>query len=198
MSNNRPHSAPDRGSLHLQAVLVLVGGSLLMGAGYGLGWWLRGTDAPATEIVASAPAVRQDDGSLVPAREPQAKPPPAPHALPRGSKEERRISATVSPAKPDCPPVRLVLSLVQDGAGGRRVVASSPDGEVIQALDMPIVPALVPPPARPWAAGVSWAPREELGGVWVERDLGRLRVGADLEEAGGGELQARVRIGWRF
>lgn len=164
-----------------------------------LGWSLRASDAPAPEVISKAPAARQDDGSLVAAREPQAKPAPAPHALPRGSKEERRISATVqSAARPDCPPLRLDLSLVQDDAGGRRVVASSPDGEVVDAIDIPIEAALVPPPARPWAAGVSWAPREELGGAWVERDLGRLRIGADIEEAGGGQLQARVRVGWRF
>ncbi|WP_104228452.1 hypothetical protein [Solimonas fluminis] len=176
--------------------LILVAAALAFSAWFG--WWMRGDLAPRPEVTAAAPAVRQEDGSLVAAREPHAKPPPAPHALPMGSREERRISATVSPAKPDCPPVRLDLSLVRDDAGGRRMVASSPDGEVIQALDMPIEAAFLPPPARPWAAGVSWAPREELGGVWIERDLGRLRVGADIEEAGGGELQARVRVGWRF
>lgn len=154
-------------------------------------------DLPRPEVVTAAPQLRQDDGSAVAARQPTAAPPKAPHALPRGAKEERRISATVSPAKPDCPPVRLDLSLVQVD-GGRRVVASSPDGEVIQALDMPIEAALLPPPIRPWAAGVSYAPRAELGGVWIERDVGRLRIGADVAEAVGGELDARVRVGWRF
>lgn len=201
--NNRAHdSMPLPGvslagfKLRLLAAAALLALAGLLGA-WG-GWELRGGELPAMEVVSKAPEVRQGDGSLLAAREPQAKPLPPPHAIPKGSREERRISATVSPAKPDCPPLRLDLSLVQDEAGGRRVVASSPDGEVIQALDMPVVAALLPQPTRPWAAGVSWTPREELGGVWLERDLGRLRLGADIEEAGRGELLGRVRVGWRF
>lgn len=180
---------------HSKTVLVL-GVVVLLIAGL-VGYQLKASISARPEIVSAAPAARQADDSLIAERQPSATPPKAPHAIPAGAKEERRISATVQPKRADCPPLRLDLSLVQVD-GGRRVVASSPDGTVIDAIDMPIEAALIAPPPRPWAAGVSYAIRDELGGVWVERDVGRLRLGADVEEAGGGELQARVRLGWRF
>lgn len=176
--------------------LIPAGAAALLLAAF-FGWWMHRDVSARPEVVAAAPAERQGDGSLLAGRKPAAKPTPAPHALPRGAKEERRIAVTVKPQKADCPPLRLDLSLVQVD-GGRRVIASSPDGTIVDAVDIPIEAALIPPPARPWAAGVSWAPREELGGAWIERDIGRVRLGADIEEAGNGELMARVRLGWRF
>lgn len=161
------------------------------------GYWLRGTDQPAVEAIATAPAMRQADGSLVAERRPESKPKPAPHQIPRGAVEERRVTATVQPRQPDCDPVRLDLSLVREG-DGRRIVASSPDGTVIDALDVPLQPALTPAPQRPWAAGALYAPARGDVGVWVERDLGRVRLGADLVQRETGDFAALVRVGWRF
>lgn len=163
----------------------------------GLGYWLKSTDMPRVEVVTAAPAVQQRDGSVVAERAPAAKLGKPPHLLPKGAKEERRVAVVVKPKEPDCDPVRIDLSLVRAG-DGRRVVASSPDGTVISALDMPIIAGLVPAPARPWAAGGSYNPITRRAGVWVERDLARLRLGADVMQGETGELTAMVRVGWRW
>lgn len=163
----------------------------------GFGYWLKSTDMPRAEVVSAAPAVRQKDGSVVAERAPAAKPGKPPHKLPKGAKEERRVAVVVKPKQPDCGPVRIDLSLIREG-DGRRVVASSPDGVVVSALDVPILAGLVPPPARPWAGGASYNPITRRAGAWVERDLARLRVGADVMQGERGDLTAMVRVGWRW
>lgn len=181
-------------------LILLVGGLLLIGAVIGgTGGYLLGRgDAPRPESIAPATAQLQLDGSLVLERRPAAvAPAKAPHAIPRGAVEERRVAVTVQPEREDCPPVRLDLSLIREGEG-RRVIASSPGGRVTGGLDIPIERSLIPPTARPWAAGVSWEPRQQLGGVWLQRDVSRLVVGAALAEEAGGGLRTEVRIGWRF
>lgn len=150
--------------------------------------------APRAEVITYRAPVRQADGSLIAERTPQAKPAAAPHKIPRGWREERRVSATVKPTRADCPPVALDMSLVRDGEGGKRVVLSSPDGTVTAAQDIPIEPALVPAPARRWAAGLAYDPRERKSSAWIERDFARARVGAELSQSG----EARLRIGFTF
>lgn len=183
----------------MSRALLFCAAVLLLAVGGWSGWWLRGSDEAVPEVVAPARAVRQSDSSLVAERRPatpaEAKRPP--HQIPLGTVEERRMSATVQPRLPDCDPVRLDLSLVREG-NSRRVVASSPDGTVIDALDMPLQPALTPAPQRPWAVGALYAPARGEAGVWVERDLGRLRLGVDLVQRDSGDLAALVRVGWRF
>ena len=164
---------------------------ILLAAGIVIG---ERSAAPRTEVVTYRVPVRQSDGSLIAERAPQAKPAPAPHKIPRGWKEERRISATVKPTRSDCPPVALNMSLVQDDEGGKRVIVSSPDGSVSTAQDTPIAPALVPAPAHRWAAGLAYDPRDRKSSLWVERDLARVRVGAELSQSG----EARARVGWTF
>jgi len=149
------------------------------------------------ESVTPAPAVKQKDGSVVAERASPTTPTKPPHQLPKGAKEERRIAVTVKPKRADCPPLRLDLSLVQVD-GGRRVVASSPDGEVIEALDVPMAPGFVAAPVRKWAAGGSASYRGELPGAWVERDIGRIRIGAEVHEDDRGGLAGRVRLGFTF
>ncbi|MCX7206103.1 MAG: hypothetical protein NT086_09010 [Proteobacteria bacterium] len=146
------------------------------------------------------PAIKQTDGSLVLQRSALTlSPPKAPHLLPAGSKEERRISIAIKP-KPlfasDCAPVHLDLSLVR-GEDGRRVVASSPDGEIISALDLPIATEGMPTEPKRWAAGASYGVNQQAPGLWLERDLGRVRLGLDLNKAEQG-IETRVRLGWAF
>lgn len=156
---------------------------------------------PAPEVIAHRAAVRQHDGSLIAERAPEAAPAPAPHEIPKGWREERRISATVKPSRADCPPVGLDMSIVADDEGGKRVIVSSQDGEVITAKDIPVdLTAAAPAPKR-WAAGVAYALGKGSGerGLWVERELGHgVRVGADLMQASGGELSVVVRAGIDF
>lgn len=173
--------------------------ALIVGVAVGLpiGWHIRGT-APALEVVTAEPGQLQRDGSVVAPRVPApAKPVKPPHVLPAGAREERRIAVTVQPEVPDCPPVTLDLSLVQVD-GGRRVVASSLDGAVVSSLDMPIIPALLPPLPRPWAIGASYSLRGERYGTWIERDIGRVRIGADVSQDRLGDVEGIVRIGWTF
>jgi hypothetical protein len=149
---------------------------------------------PIHEDVAPAPMVRQADQSVIAERAPDAHPPAARHIIPRGYVEERRETITVAPA-PAASSVEVDLSLVRKG-DERRVIASSPDGTVVSAIDIPIEPALIPPPPLKWAAGLGYTTQREVG-VWVERDIGRLRVGAEVLK-GAGAPRAEIRIGVAF
>lgn len=171
---------------------------LLCVASGGAGYWIGGGNAPVREVITHASAVQQHDGSLVLERDPaSAKPPPAPHAIPKGAKRERAISVTVQPKREDCPPVRTDLSLIQQD-GGRRVIASSPDGTVTSGMDMPIEAALLPPAPRKWATGVNYDPFGRRYGGWLERDVGRLRFGVDVNQSDRFGIEARVRLGLNF
>ncbi|MGN6518676.1 MAG: hypothetical protein ACTHK2_04540 [Dokdonella sp.] len=151
--------------------------------------------APVREDVAPAPQVQQADGSVIAQRAPDAHPAPPRHQLPRGAVEERREQIVVAPA-PAASTVEVDLSLVRQG-DERRVVASSPDGQVLRAIDIPIEPAMLPPPPLPWAAGLSYRTDRAVG-LWVERDIGHLRLGAELAREPNGRAEAEVRVGLRF
>lgn len=170
----------------------------------------------APEVITPAPEKRQKDDSLILERKPASEPAQT-HAIPKGAVVERQVSVTVKPRAnkksdtnktnvsaekqpADCPPVRVDLSLIRDTEGGRRVIASSPDGRVIGGLDVPIQSVLLPK-SRKWAAGVSYDPFTRSPGAWIERDLGRIRIGADLYQDRRGfdtGMAVRVRVGWTF
>ncbi|GLR13989.1 hypothetical protein GCM10007907_27790 [Chitinimonas prasina] len=190
--------------LKLGGVLALL--TALVGAGLLLGYWLFG-EVERSEVITPAPAVRQADGALVLARQPIAKAGKPVHALPTASVEERRIQLHVRPETRStesvfaldclCDPVQVDVSLVRDAEGGPRVVASSPDGEVLAGLDMPLTPMRLSAPPSTWAAGLSWSPRQRVAGIWLERDIGRLRLGAELL-AQDSRLDPRLRAGWTW
>jgi hypothetical protein len=162
------------------------------------------TSAPEPEVIAAAPQVAQSDGSIVIERKPEAKPAKPPHRIPKGSTEERRVNLKLKPdafvtddgCKCDPAPVSVNLSLVRDDLG-RRVVASSTGGQIVGALDVPIEPALMPPEPHPWAAGLSYG-HDKSAGAWIERDLGRIRVGAEVIRQRDQTFQGRVRVGWAW
>lgn len=179
--------------------------------GAALGWWWAQPDR-ATET--PSPAQRQADGSLILERrpDPQARPK---HAVPRGVKVARVAQVTVQPDAPapaagkPCPPVTVDLSLVREPDGAHRVLASSPDGQVVGGIDIPVEPAEIPSPAKRWAAGLSWSPATRTSGIWVERDVRiplidvQARVGVDVRQAGGVQASAQgvdglIRIGIAF
>jgi hypothetical protein len=172
-----------RTKLEILALLLIIAGCIL--------WGLSRQPAPLLENVTAAPQVMQTDGSMLAARAPDAHPPKPRHMLPKGSIEERREQIVVAPA-PGASSVEIDLSLVRNG-DQRRVVASSPDGQVLSAVDIPIEPALIPPPPKPWAAGLSYGTNRSMG-VWVERDIGRLRVGAEVAK-GNDRPRAELRVG---
>lgn len=177
--------------------LEVIGVLVLAAAVVALAFWPA---APVHESVAPAPQVVQPDHSVIAARAPDAHPAPAPHLIPQGYHEVRRDTVTVAPAPAaaasGCPPVRVDLSLVRDGAE-QRVVASSPDGQVVSALDVPIEAAIVPTAPKPWAAGLSYDTRHAVG-VWLDRDVGRLVVGGALTRLPDGKTEAQLRVGARF
>ena len=154
---------------------------------------------PVHEDVTPSPQVVQADHSVIAARAPDAHPPAPRHIIPRGYTEERRDEVTVAPgpsaAASGCPPVRVELSQVRKG-DQVRVIASSPDGQVLNATDIPIEPALIPPAPKPWAAGLAYGTDHSVG-VWLERDVGRLRVGVEVAK-GAGHPRAEVRVGVAF
>jgi hypothetical protein len=163
-------------------------------AGAGL-WWVTRDPPPVPEVVTAAPMVRQADQSVIAQRAPDAKPAPPRHILPKGAVEERRETIVVAPA-PAASSVEVDLSLVRMPDNGRRVVASSPDGTVVSAIDIPIEAGLVPPAPKKWAAGLGYGTDRAVG-VWVERDIGRLRLGAEVAK-GAGAPRAEIRVGVTF
>lgn len=171
-------------------VLAVAGGAL---------WHYTRPPVPIPEVLVAAPEQKQDDGSTVVRRAPDPHPAPPPHVIPKGFHEESREQLTVAPspaaAASGCPPVRIALSVVSDDHQ-HRVVASSPDGQIVDAVDIPIVAPLVMPPPLKWAAGLSYSTQRETG-VWLERDIGRLRLGVEVAK-GAGSPRAEVRVGVAF
>ena len=163
-----------------------------------------------------AAAQRQADGSLVLQRAPDAAAKPA-QLVPKGFTVERVVQVKVQPrpnsaalqaaadhasapsrAELVCRAVTVDLSLVRDPAGGRRVIASSPDGDVLAGVDVPIEPALVPPTQHRWAVGASYGFGPQAYGAWVERDVWRLRFGMEAIETRRGDIEGRIKVGFTF
>lgn len=139
--------------------------SFLLGAAIGAGaiyFW------PATTVVETAkPAERQADGSLIAERAPSATHKPT-HTIPKGGKVERDIRVNVqTTGRPDCPMCTVDLSLVKLPDDTHRIIASSPTGEVLNALDVPRVPSIVDR-EKPWGVGAMYNGR---WGVLVLREF---------------------------
>lgn len=164
---------------------------------------------PQPVIETAKPAVVQPDGSTIIERtdtQPNAKPV---QQIPKGAKLERKMSVTVSPkivmasgirgngtmemSKEMSPPVTVDLSFIREKDNTRRVIASSPDGEIVGGLDIPVETLMYKP--RVWAAGISVDPVYQVGGVWVERDIGRIRVGAEVGANRYHDFETRLRVG---
>jgi len=180
-------------------------------AGAGLARW---ASTPATRMETAAPAERQADGSLKLERRPDPAAKPAQH-VPRGAKVERIAKVTVQPTRPaaeagkPCPPVTIDMTLIREPDGGRRVLASSPDGQVVGGLDVPVEPIILPAPAKRWAAGLSIEPVHQTWGAWVDRDIEiplvnlAARVGVEVNQTRalayvGSGIEMRINFGVAF
>lgn len=139
-------------------------------------WWIAGS-SPSEPPAA---AVRQGDGSLVLERKPDAKAKPAAQ-LPARAKLERQIQVVVQPERADCPVCTVDLSLVRLPDDTRRVVASSPTGQIIGGLDVPVIPSTGT--ERRWLAGALYNGR--WGGL-VAREVGPFVVGGAITNPDGG------------
>jgi hypothetical protein len=122
-------------------------------SGLSLGWLLYHPRAAKMET--PAPEIRQSDGSLVLERKPDAAA-KAPAEIPRGAKLERVVKVEIQPkptialggssapggadAVPVCPVAELDLALLRNQDNSERVVASTPNGEIISGVDIPVTP----------------------------------------------------------
>lgn len=165
---------------------------------------------PKPVVETAKPAVTQSDGSTILERtdtQPSVKPP---HVVPKGSTVERVVQVKVKPkvvvadgikdapslspdAKPANNPITVDLSLVRLTDDTKRVIASSPDGEIVGGMDIPIETLAYKP--RVWAAGISVDPVHQVGGVWVERDISRIRLGVDAGVNKFHDFETRLRVG---
>lgn len=183
---------------------------VLAACGVAVGWWWAQPDGRQAETP-ELPQ-RQSDNSLILERRPDPAARPR-QRIPPGAKVERLAQVTVQPDAPPpsadkpCPPVTVDLSLIREPDGAHRVLASSPDGQVVGGIDVPVAP--VPATPRQWAAGLSWSPITRTSGVWLERDVRiplldvQARVGVDVRQAGGVQASAQgvdglIRIGIAF
>lgn len=197
---------------------VLLGSVLAVGImlGLGIGWKIWKPTPVKAE--AYARAQRQQDGSLILERKPQPDAKPA-QEIPKGAKVERIAQVQFRPAEvmprtsgpspeillPVPPPYTLDLTLVRMQDQSRRLIVSSPDGEIVGGVDMP-VEAMPEPKTLKWAAGVvyggtAWG--DKAVGAFVDRDFAFLRTGLELTkntyalQARQG-WEARAKLGIRF
>lgn len=189
-------------------IAVIVYTLLVFLGGLAAGWKLY---QPERIVEAQKAETRQADGSVILARDPDAKPAAPKPKLPDG-KHERTTVVTVKPkpqpkpepvkpgpdgfcpAAKECPALTVRLDVVRQD-DGRRVIASSPDGEIVGGIDIPVEP-MVTPKQTPWAAGVTYGrdrDGNEAFGAFIDRDAGPFRVGIEADQD-----TIRARAGLRF
>lgn len=78
-----------------------------------------------------------------------------------------------------CPPIDISLALILDKDKQQRVEAYSINGEIVGGIDIPVRDITIPKEAKKWAVGMSYNTLE-VKGLWVERDVGRIRLGAEV------------------
>lgn len=182
--------------------LIMVAVGILPGLALGWFLWRQPTPPPETH----AEEVHLPSGAVALEREPEA-PVPVPlkqavRELDRKATLERAVRVTVVPKTPvtstePCPPVNLDIGLVKLPDQTRRVVVHSSDGDVLGGVDIPIQ-ATERVQALKWAAGALYVPHEESYGIFLDRDIGRLRVGAELVQSREHGVSGIVRLGIRF
>lgn len=207
-----------RGYVITAVVALLVGA----GGGLGFGWryWrpqsVVETPAPSVRqkdsslILARVPDAKAKPKQQIPAGatveridhivvQPRAVPVPASSDSGRNenpahdSASSNRIVDNVSRGTFLCPPVRIDLTLIRLKDNTQRVIASSPDGTVIDSLsvDTPVEKATVQRKLA-WSAGPIWGGGDNGIGVNATRDLGPLRlVAAVMRAPPRGPLSAR-------
>lgn len=96
-----------------------------------------------------------------------------------------------------CPPIDISLALILDKDKQQRVEAYSPNGDIVGGIDIPVRDITTPKEAKKWAVGMSYNTLE-VKGLWVERDVGRIRLGAEVASTPMvGEVYT-ARIGFTF
>jgi hypothetical protein len=140
------------------------------------------------------PVVQPTEPAVPTATAPTASPEPTTGQTPQEPEEAHVIKC------PDPEPVTVELSLVKMPDQTRRVIASSPDGQVVGGVDIPVQDAEPPPAPKLWAAGLVMNPFRRTGGAFVDRDVGFLRLGVQLNQREEGDLpnEGWVKAGVRW
>lgn len=149
----------------------------------------------------------QADGSVLVTRVPMADPGKAPHILPKGSKEERRVQVMVKPlaapiedpaAKCSCEPVMVDLSLIRD-RDGTGIVASSENGEVLMdgTIDIPMIDP--PEPKRGFAMATAEPGRDNYTLSIGKTYMGdRVMIGIGAMKIEGRSAGPALSIGFKW
>lgn len=190
------------------AIALLISHACAVALGIFIGWKLYG---PEIITETHRPEVRQADGSVILARDPDTKPSAPKPKLPDGRHERTTVVSVkpkpqpkpgpvkpgpdgFCPAAKECPALTVRLDLVGE-YDGRRVVASSPDGDIVGGIDIP-VEKWVKRNENLWAAGITYG-SDRTGakaiGAFIDRDLGPFRIGIEADQD-----SARIRAGLRF
>lgn len=96
-----------------------------------------------------------------------------------------------------CDPITLDWTLTSLRDGSSRMSWYTDDGAITGATDIPVSSVSVRRD-RPWAAGVSWTPGRREYGLWASRDVGRLVIGAEVQQREREGLVGMLRLGVRF
>src|ERR1035437_5398350 len=209
----------------LAAALILVAG---MGAGWNL-WSPERAKAP--KIDPPAVQVVQGDGSTVLERKPDAAAKPV-QQIPKGGTVVRVGHVTIQPNRPEassvpsgsvasvpsspaqahecppCPPVRVDFSVIRMPDLSPRVIVSSPDGKVLDGVDIPVEAGPPAPTVKllKRAAGVVYgttAYGDISKGAFYDHDFGFIRTGAEITQNTYSSLnrqgwELRAKLGIRF
>lgn len=146
----------------IYTILVLSSASIGYYAGYKV-------TKPSQVQETYKPSIIQSDGSVVLERKPDAKAKPK-QIIPPSSKVERIVSVEVETEKPTTH-VTVDLTVVSEPDGGKRVVASSPDGRIIGSTDIPVAPILIPR-VQNWTVGGLYSPSTRRYGGFVQYKKG--------------------------
>lgn len=181
-------SVPTSWALALAGVTLALG---LVG-----GWWIRGSgserivEVPAAAIQLSSATVLERQQQRVPAAILTAA------KEVKGAKLVRAAEISLQPKQPNCEPLKLELGTVRMSDGTQRLIARSDQATITGGVDIPIGASTERAPL--WAAGALYDPVRARYGAFVDRDLGRLRLGVDVMQDDREGLTAVARVGIRF
>jgi hypothetical protein len=167
----------------INRIAYLLGAVAIFAAGLMSGWAIYRPRIAANQQLIYHPELMQVDGSRVLESKPDPNAKPQ-HQIPAGAKVERVVSVQVRPrsipavghpqtsaeSRPvqegrtldsgegrktiPCPPVTVDLSLVRMKDQTQRVIASSPDGDIVGGLDIPVEQPKVQPDPKWIASGL--------------------------------------------
>lgn len=107
--------------------------------------------------------------------------------------EDKQPAEQLMEIAQDCPPVTVDLSLVEMPDKSQRVIASSPDGNILGGVDIPVRDAEPQPEPKLWAVGAAISTTRNFG-IWLDRDIGFIRAGIQGNTTGSGGVISGAEI----